>query len=204
MFRPAQGGLAVPFERRRPLIIRLETERLLIEPFVAADAADLFAWSSDPDTTQYMGWKRHETLADTVAVLGYFERVKESQPPKFDRPLAFRDKASGRPLGGGGIHQAGEGAVELGWILRPEARRQGFAHEAAAALHAFAMTQLPWARRIEVRAHPDNATSIRLAQKLGYRPMEDCFFNMPQLHGAKTRLLRFGLEKAPDGDAGGA
>ena len=178
------------------LIIRLETERLLIEPFLATDSADLFSWSSDTDTTRYMGWKRHETIADTVAVLEYFHRVGESEPPNYDRPLAFRDKSTGRPVGGGGIHQAGEGAVELGWILRPEARRQGFAHEAAAALHQFAMTQLPWARRVEVRVHPDNETSIRLAGKLGFRPLEDSYFNMPQLQGARTRLLRFGVEKA--------
>lgn len=178
------------------LIIRLETERLLIEPFVPEDAGDLFAWSSDHDTTRYMGWKRHETIEDSKKVIEYFMRVRESEPPKYDRPLVFRDKVSKRPLGGGGIHQAGEGAVELGWILRPEARRQGYAHEASAALLKFALEELPWAKRVEVRAHPENATSIRLAEKLGFKPMEDSYFNMPQLQGARTRLLQFGMDKA--------
>lgn len=93
--------------------IRLTTPRLLIEPFLPTDAPHLYAWASDPDTTRYMGWPRHQTLADSEAVIRYFLSVTESQPQKYDRPLVFRDKASGRPLGSGGIHQAGEGAVEL-------------------------------------------------------------------------------------------
>ncbi len=178
------------------MIIRLETERLFIEPFRAADASDLFAWASDPETTRYMGWPRHKTVADSEAVIRYFDTVNESEPPKFDRPLVFRDRVSGRPLGSGGIHQAGPEAVELGWILRPDARRQGYAHEAAVALLKYALEELNWARRVDCRVHPDNASSIRLMRKLGLEPLEDTYFNMPQLNGAKTRLLRFGIEKA--------
>ena len=114
--------------------IHLTTSRLLITPFLLTDAPALFTWASDPATTRYMGWPRHQTLADSEAVIRYFDSVNESQPPKFDRPLVLRDKASGRALGSSGIHQSGEAAVELGWILREEARRQGYAQEAAEAL----------------------------------------------------------------------
>jgi ribosomal-protein-alanine N-acetyltransferase len=177
------------------LIIRLETERLLLEPFCQADAEDLFSWASDSGTTQYMGWKRHETLADSQAVIRHFERTVESEPPTFNRTLVFRDKVTKRPVGSGGLHQSGEDSVELGWILRPGERGKGYAHEAAVALHHFAMTELAWAKRVEVRIHPDNATSIRLALKLGYQPLEDGYFDMPQLQNARTRLLKFGVVK---------
>jgi ribosomal-protein-alanine N-acetyltransferase len=131
------------------MIIRLETERLRIEPFQLGDAGDLFAWASDPETTRYLGWKRHQSLADSESVIRYFENVRESEPPKFDRPLAFRDKRSQRVIGSGGIHQFGDGIVELGWILRREFRRQGLAHEAAAALFGFAMQNLPWVNQVK-------------------------------------------------------
>jgi ribosomal-protein-alanine N-acetyltransferase len=177
-------------------IIRIETERLLLEPFRTSDTNDLFDWASDTESTKYMGWKRHETVADFEAVIQYFEKVNESEPPKFDRPVVLRDNKSGRPLGSAGIHQVAEQAVELGWILRPAARRQGFAQEAAVGLLKFAMEDLPWVRRVEARAHPDNASSIRLMLKLGMYPLGDVYCKMPQLNNAVTRLVHFGIEKS--------
>jgi ribosomal-protein-alanine N-acetyltransferase len=173
------------------MAIRIETKRLLIEPFVAVDAGDLFAWASDFDTTKYMGWKRHETLADSEAVIAYFDQVKESEPPRFDRPLVIREKGSGRALGSTGIHQMGPGVVELGWILRVEARRQGYAREAAEAVLGFAMG-LDWVKRVEARAHPENETSIRLMRGLGMRELEGA---MPQLGGELVRMVKYGVVK---------
>lgn len=57
------------------------------------------------------------------------------------------------------------------------------------------MEELPWAKRVLARAHPENATSIRLMQKLGMKPLEDEYFRMPQLGGELTRLVKFGVEK---------
>ena len=175
--------------------IRLTTPRLLIAPFLPTDAPALFTWASDPAPTRYMGWPRHQTLADSEAVIRYFESVSASQPPKYDRPLVLRDKATGRPLGSSGIHQAGEAAVELGWILREDARRQGYAQEAAEALLRYAMEELPWVKRVEARAHPENATSIRLMKKLGMTELEGGEFPMPQLGGQKVWLVRYGISR---------
>jgi RimJ/RimL family protein N-acetyltransferase len=176
------------------MIIRLETARLLIEPFMAADAGDLFAWASDIATTKYMGWKRHETLADSEAVIAYFDQVKESEPPRFDRPLVIREKGSGRPLGSTGIHQMGPGVVELGWILRTEARRQGYAREAAEAVLEYAIG-LDWVKSVVCRAHPENGTSIRLMRGLGMTELEGGVFKMPQLGGEGVWLVKFGIER---------
>lgn len=55
---------------------------------------------------------------------------------------------------------------ELGWLVYPEAEGQGYAHEAAAALRAWARDK----RKLETLVSyidPENARSIRLAERLG-------------------------------------
>ena len=55
---------------------------------------------------------------------------------------------------------------ELGWLVCPEAEGQGYAHEAAAALRAWAKDE----RKLETLVSyidPGNARSIRLAERLG-------------------------------------
>ena len=44
----------------------LETQRLILRPFQAEDAADVFeCWESDPDVAKYMFWTSHNDLEKT-------------------------------------------------------------------------------------------------------------------------------------------
>ncbi|MEL6383062.1 MAG: GNAT family N-acetyltransferase [Cyanobacteria bacterium J06626_18] len=42
----------------------IETERLLLRPFVASDAEDLFAYASTPEFSQYVEYESPTTLAE--------------------------------------------------------------------------------------------------------------------------------------------
>jgi len=45
---------------------RIETARLVLRRPVASDAHDIFArYASDPETTRFLGWPMHQSLADT-------------------------------------------------------------------------------------------------------------------------------------------
>ena len=64
------------------------------------------------------------------------------------------------------------GAVEMGWILAPEAQGQGLANEACTAI-------LPWfeehfgKRPMWAMISPENEPSMRLAKKLGFQRQPD-------------------------------
>lgn len=47
----------------------LETQRLLLRPIQNEDALDIFAYSSEPEVGPNAGWKPHETLEETLAVM---------------------------------------------------------------------------------------------------------------------------------------
>ena len=55
---------------------------------------------------------------------------------------------------------------ELGWVLFEGAEGRGIAREAATAARAHAFGSLRWATAVSY-IHPDNARSIRLAERLG-------------------------------------
>jgi RimJ/RimL family protein N-acetyltransferase len=65
------------------------------------------------------------------------------------------------------LKELAPGAVEMGYFVLPEFRRQGFAEEAA-------LGMMDWAARIHnvarfvVSISPDNAPSVAMARKLGF------------------------------------
>lgn len=64
---------------------------------------------------------------------------------------------------------------EAGWMLDPSERGQGFAKEALVAAH-------DWFDRIVTgrlvcMIHPENRSSLALAEQLGYRPMRDATYD---------------------------
>ncbi|MFO7322064.1 MAG: GNAT family N-acetyltransferase [Chloroflexota bacterium] len=58
------------------------------------------------------------------------------------------------------------GAVDIGYGIVPEYRRQGFGFEAARALRDWAFEQ-PGVQRLTADCRPDNVGSIRILEKLG-------------------------------------
>ena len=50
----------------------LETSRLILRPFKVEDAdAMCHNWASDPETTRYMSWPTHQSLADSRAYIAF-------------------------------------------------------------------------------------------------------------------------------------
>ena len=69
---------------------RLETERLILRPFVPADAEDMYRnWASDPEVTKFLTWPTHRSVDISRMVLsdwvprygdgGYFNWAMESR-----------------------------------------------------------------------------------------------------------------------------
>ena len=97
----------------------LETERLVLRPWVDDDAEDLYRYASDPDIGPAAGWETHVSVEDSLEVI----RTLLSLPEKY----AIVPKALGHPAGSIGLSLGAqsniglpEGEGELGfWIAKP-------------------------------------------------------------------------------------
>ena len=140
-----------------------ETPRLRLRQFRSEDFATYKAWCANPDLMRYLGGRTFDTLEawrHMAYVLGHWQLRGFGY-------YAVEEKASGRLVGRVGYTDSeGWPGFELGWTLAPEARGQGYASEAARFLLDYAFEHLERPHVMSL-IHPDNAPSIRVAERLG-------------------------------------
>lgn len=154
----------------------LRTERLILRPHGLGDFADSLALWSDPVTTLYVGgrapaedevWGRLMRYAGFWSLLGYgFWVARERDGGRFVGEIGFGD-------GRRGLGPAFDGAPEIGWALAPAMQGRGLAQEGVAASLAWADAR--WDRTVCL-IHPDNAPSLHLAERNGYRRFAETTF----------------------------
>jgi RimJ/RimL family protein N-acetyltransferase len=142
----------------------IETERLRLRAVTWDDLEQLVRLHDDPLVARYMGARDREW---------YEWRVGASLEEWVERGHGFVsifDSSGERFLGRTGLkYWPGFDETELGWVLRPEARGQGLATEAAGAVLRWGFEQFdpPY---ITAMIRPDNAASIAVAGRLGMKP----------------------------------
>ena len=146
----------------------IETERLLIRTFEAADVDAMAEVYGNPEVMQHVcvGVRDRE---GTAALLQEYRRAQDERGFS---TWAVVEKASGTVVGdvGFGLY-APTGEPELGYTLATAVWGRGYALEAARACVAAAFTHLPQ-RRLVAKVEPENARSLRLAERLGMRAVE--------------------------------
>ncbi|ALK97275.1 hypothetical protein AB595_11660 [Massilia sp. WF1] len=145
----------------------METQRLILRPFTLDDAEAWLPLITLPEIVRYTG--------DTpVASVDEAREVLRTRPLRdyavhgYGR-MAVIEKASGRLIGFSGLKYLEDlHEVDIGYRFLPDCWGKGYASESAGVLmehgrrvHGF--------RRIVGMAHPDNAGSIRVLDKLGLR-----------------------------------
>ena len=143
---------------------QIETTRLSLMQPQAADAASIFErYASDPDVTRFLGWPRHESVADTQAFLRFSAVEWERWPAG---PYLIRSRSDRRLLGGTGFGFEGPQQSATGYVLATDAWGRGYATEALGAV-------IEVARRIGVArlyalCHPQHRASWRVLEKCGF------------------------------------
>ena len=161
-----------------------ETERLLLRELRAEDLDDYARMSADADTMQYLGSGQTLDRAGAWRTLAFF--LGHWQMNGFGM-WAVVEKASGRFLGRVGFHQPeGWHGFEIGWMIDREQWGRGFATEAAKACLGRAVPDYNQ-RHVISLIHPDNAPSIRVAEKIGESPEGEITLN-------DVRVLVYGIE----------
>jgi RimJ/RimL family protein N-acetyltransferase len=149
----------------------LETDRLRLRAPAASDLEASTAMWSNPQVVRHIGGKpftREEVWSRILRGLGLWSMLGYGY-------WAVEEKATGRFVGDVGFadfHRAFEpsieGMPEMGWVLDPWCHGRGYASEAVAAGIAWAEAHLD-AREFACIIDPDNAPSINVALKAGFR-----------------------------------
>jgi RimJ/RimL family protein N-acetyltransferase len=147
----------------------LETARLILRPFRAADVDGQAAMMGDPQVMHHLGgplgredsWRKLLCGAGQWALFGYgYWGVERKADGALIGQVGFADFKRGMapPI---------EGIPEMGWLFAAEAAGRGYATEAALAALAWADAALA-AREIAAIVGEANAASIRVAEKCGF------------------------------------
>lgn len=144
----------------------LDTPRLLIRPWQAADRPALARFVTDAEMMRYIS---AGALWDDAEIDAAMQRQARQLSVHGCCLGAAVAKADGQVAGLGGIQPLGEtGSYEIGWWIWKDYWNRGLASEIAAAVkrHAFEVMGLP---RVVAIAYPDNLASIRVMEKIGMR-----------------------------------
>jgi [ribosomal protein S5]-alanine N-acetyltransferase len=141
----------------------LETPRLLLRPFGPGDAEIVHRVYSDPDVMRYVATGPMASLAVTERLLQDYDSHQRRHGYSF---WAVIERASGDLIGDSGLYRTPTGEIELGYTLGAAWWGRGYATEAARAAMDWAFRERDFDRLLSL-IDPDNAASIRVAERLG-------------------------------------
>lgn len=148
----------------------LETERLVLRGHRADDFADCFALWTDPGVTRFIGGRpstQEEVWGRLLRYIGHWDLlgfgywvVVEKATESFIGEIGFADFKRV-------IEPSLDGIPEAGWALSPQAHGKGYATEALRGVLAWGDRHFGPIRTACIIS-PENAPSIRVAEKCGY------------------------------------
>jgi RimJ/RimL family protein N-acetyltransferase len=149
----------------------IETARLRLRPHRRDDFEPLVTMWADPAVVRYFGGTptpRDEVWVKLQRIVGHWQLVGYGY-------WALEDKATGRFVGELGyadnmraIEPSFDGIPEIGWALTADVHGRGLATEAVKAVVAWGDEKFG-AAQTWCMINPDNAPSIRVAEKFGYK-----------------------------------
>lgn len=168
-----------------PLSIpQLETPRLILRGHVLDDFNLIAALWADPDMVRFIGGVPSTREASWTRLLRY---VGHWQLMGFGYWVII-EKATGEFVGEIGfadfqreMQPSMDNKAEMGWVLSPNFHGKGYAREASEAALAWAEGNI--SRQVCCIIAPENAPSIRLAEKNGFVAQTDTTYQ-----GAPVRL----------------
>jgi RimJ/RimL family protein N-acetyltransferase len=149
-------------------MVTLETDRLILRMLRESDLDAYAEMHADPEVMRYIGdgrplarplaWRNLAMMVGHWSLRGY-------------GLWAAEERSSGALVGRIGFwNPEGWPGFEIGWMLRRSCWGRGYATEGARAALRYAFTGLRQGHVLSL-IHPENAASIRVAQRLGERPV---------------------------------
>lgn len=155
----------------------LRTERLVLRPIEASDAAEVYEYQRLPEVIRFLPWPqrdREQAYAHTA------KRAAGRVLAADEDFVVFAMVLPGEPSVGEGIggrvigdlmvrvSNTQHAQLEVGWVLHPDFQRRGYALEAAGALVDFTFSTLN-PHRVTAFLDARNGASAALCERLGMR-----------------------------------
>ena len=145
----------------------LETERLLLREMKKSDFNDVYEYSSNPQTSEYLLWEVHRSPEYTKEFLDYVISKYKSGEYN-DWALVY--KPDNKMIGTCGFTKIDQenNVAEIGYVINPNYWNMGIATEAAEAVIDFAFNTMGM-NRVEAKFMYGNDASLSVMKKLGMK-----------------------------------
>jgi RimJ/RimL family protein N-acetyltransferase len=172
-----------------------ETQRLILRTIDEADAAVQFRVLNTPAVMARLGGPKelHEIEAKHAKAMQWYAQRGFSF-------LMVIEKASGELVGHAGIKLVdnplakNQGDHEIGWLIREDRWRKGYAAEAVGAVLEWAFTRVD-APHVVALTSEANVPSWKLMEKLGMVRREDLDFDDPDYPPEDSMTILYSLTK---------
>lgn len=142
----------------------IETERLVLRQLVMADLDEFLALHRDPEVVRFV------RALDRLQAAERLQANEQEWEERGHGMFAVLDRGSGWFLGRVGLKYWPQfQEIEAGWLLRRDAWGHGYTTEAGGACLDWGFATLP-VSYITAMIRRENTRSIRVAQRLGFRP----------------------------------
>jgi ribosomal-protein-alanine N-acetyltransferase len=168
------------------MVSGVSTARLRLRAPQICDAEAIFdRYASDPEVVLYVGWPRHETIADTHKFL-------EFSLAEWERwscgPLLIEDRFTGQLLGASGLAFDAPTRASTGCVLARDCWGKGLAPEAMNAVVALA----------KERKVTDLHAICHVAHTRSRRALERCSFSLAEVRAKDVLFPNLGTREAQD------
>lgn len=175
--------------------IVLETERLILRAIEEGDAVLQDSVLNTPTVMEHLGGVKelHEIEAKHAKSMGWYARDGFGF-------LMMIEKASGDLVGHAGLKRVdhprapNQGDFEIGWLVREDRWRRGYASEAVRAVIDWAFTRHD-APHLAALTAERNEPSWRLMEKLGMERRTDLDFDDPDYPPDDNPTIQYSLSR---------
>lgn len=146
----------------------LQTERLILRPFLEEDAEAMFDnWASDPEVTKFLSWPTYKSIDDAHAILNQW--LESYDNPEFYQ-WAIVLKELGQPIGSISVVNLDNRVdlAEIGYCIGKNWWGQGIMPEALKAVMQY-LFEVVGMQRLEAGHDPENSASGAVIRKCGFR-----------------------------------
>jgi RimJ/RimL family protein N-acetyltransferase len=160
--------------------MKIATDRLVLRPIQIEDKKAIFEYRSDAEANKFQGWIPR-TVEEVEEFIGRVAKKIDAPGTWFQ--FVLLEKASDKLIGDFGLHFIGSEnrQVEIGFTLSKSFQGKGYASEAFIHIVDYLFYTLK-KHRIIASIDPENISSIKLVEKLGFRK-EAHFLESIFLHG---------------------
>ncbi len=156
-----------PVQKNEVAQPRLETNRLILEPYKDSDASDVFEYASRSEVTKFLLWEPHKTLEDSQKFLHWVKTSTSTSRGKVFFVFALRLKENGKVIGSIDFKNPQPWVGQIDYAMHVDHWGKGLMAEAACAIRDWAFDTFDDLARIQSYCDPENVGSRRVMEKIG-------------------------------------